>query len=80
MIRNELLRLRVRQRAQERGIHHAEDGCVGADPQGQAQQRHHGEARALAHPAQREADILTQISQPAHLKHIFLQTPSTRRV
>src|SRR5207249_9054264 len=49
---------------EEQRVHHAEDGRVGADTEGQGQTSHGAEARRLVQHAQAEARILVQIVQP----------------
>ena len=49
---------RIRQRPQEQRVHHAEDGRVGADPDGQRRHDDHGQPEVLAQGAQRVTKFL----------------------
>lgn len=57
---DDLMRILVRQRLQQNGIDDAEDGCVGADPQRQRQQRDDRESGALEQTPNGVADVLTK--------------------
>jgi len=47
MEEDQLLRIRYRKKTQQDGIHHAEDGGVGADPQRDGQHRNNCERGRL---------------------------------
>jgi len=57
---DELLGLRVGQRAQQHCIQHAEDGGIGADAERHGDNDDSSEAGPLDHLAQRETQILEQ--------------------
>ena len=52
------------QRAQQDGIDHAEDCNIGADAEGEDQNRHHGEGAIAAQGAQSKAQVLSDGGDP----------------
>src|SRR5579871_854637 len=62
--RHHLIRMAIRQRPEEHGIHCAENGSACADPEGQCQYRSHRESGTTAQHARVIADILHQRLQP----------------
>ena len=69
---DEALRLGEGQRLQQDGVHHAEDGGVGADTDGQGENGHGGEARAFRQHAERVTQILP------HGVHELVLHPSSK--
>ena len=65
----ELLRLRVSERPQDRGVHHGEHRRVRADPERDRQHRDGREPRALAQRAPGVADVLDGLVEPAPRPH-----------
>ena len=57
---NQLLRIRVRQRAKEYSVDNREDGGVGADAESESEDGDEGEAGALAEHARGVADVLEE--------------------
>ena len=57
---NQFLGTRIRQGAENDGVHQAENGCVGADTERERQHRYSREPGILAHHAQSIAKVLQQ--------------------
>jgi hypothetical protein len=51
--KNQLVSPADRKRAQQYGVHYAEDGGVGSHPQGESKNRNSGETSVLSHHAKR---------------------------
>jgi hypothetical protein len=58
---DQLLRIGIGQRLQQDGIDDTEDGGIGADSQGEREQRHGGERGALDQPPKSVANILAEV-------------------
>ena len=61
---DQFLRIAQRQRPQQDGVHHAEHGNVGANPQPQDDHRYHSKTAVAAQGAKGEAEILQQHIEP----------------
>src|SRR5213078_3055346 len=74
------LGLRIRQRTQKNGVHHAENGGVGTDAESEREYGDGGEARAALQHAERIAEITGALVEPANDVHgasVFLEERST---
>ena len=61
--KHQLFRMRIRQRLQQYSFHHAENGDVGADADGQGDRGHDRELRRADQPAQ---NVLPLDSEQCH--------------
>ena len=62
---DQLVRALERNRREQDAVHHAEDGGVGADPEGQGDHRREREARVAPEAADGEGEIATDVLEPA---------------
>src|SRR5438309_536503 len=70
------LGLRIRQRTEKNGVHHAENGGVGADAESEREYGDGGEARAALQHAEHIAEIAGALVEPANDVHgasVFLE-------
>src|SRR5438046_10306333 len=71
--------MRIRQRTQKNGVHHAENGGVGTDAESEREYGDGGEARAALQHAERIAEIAGALVEPANDVHgasVFLEERS----
>src|SRR5690348_7618484 len=69
-----------RQRPQQHGVYHAEDGAVGSDPERQREHSHQSKTRILSQHPHAVPNVLPECLRddlPTHASYIFFHTLST---